>query len=242
MPRCAALILLFAAACLTGSAQSVPFIDQPLVPTAIKDGGPGFTLTVNGGGFVAQSVVLWNGSPVATTYVSSRKLTAQIPASKIASPETAVISVSSGAKLVSSGVFLQVEATRPAVAFTASSVSAVDPQQLALFVFDRQIRKSLRLLLPKKVRNPVARNPKQPACHIIDRLQQAIGFHQLKEDLLEKIFHVRLIGHPLADEIPQPWPFFRDHFGDPPVLLDHRKHAHWLIHPSIPDDGQQPQI
>jgi hypothetical protein len=136
MPRCAALILLFAAACLTGSAQSVPFIDQPLVPTAIKDGGPGFTLTVNGGGFVAQSVVLWNGSPVATTYVSSRKLTAQIPASKIASPETAVISVSSGAKLVSSGVFLQVEATRPAVAFTASSVSAVDPQQLAFGDFN----------------------------------------------------------------------------------------------------------
>ena len=139
MPRCAALILLFAAACLTGSAQSVPFIDQPLVPTAIKDGGPGFTLTVNGGGFVAQSVVLWNGSPVATTYVSSRKLTAQIPASKIASPETAVISVSSGAKLVSSGVFLQVEATRPAVAFTASSVSAVDPQHLARFPAERDV-------------------------------------------------------------------------------------------------------
>jgi hypothetical protein len=40
----------------------VPLISQPLVPDAIAPGGRGFTLTVNGTGFVSGSVVNWNGS------------------------------------------------------------------------------------------------------------------------------------------------------------------------------------
>src|SRR5215467_12663414 len=35
----------------------VPLINQPLVPETAAPGGPGFTLTVNGTGFVAGSVV-----------------------------------------------------------------------------------------------------------------------------------------------------------------------------------------
>ena len=67
------------------SAQNpVPLINQPLVPDATKPGGAGFTLTVNGTGFVSGSVVHWNGNARATTFVSPSKLTATITASDIA--------------------------------------------------------------------------------------------------------------------------------------------------------------
>ena len=48
----------------------VPYINQPLVPDAPAPGGSGFTLTVNGTGFVSGSVVDWNGSARTTTFVN----------------------------------------------------------------------------------------------------------------------------------------------------------------------------
>ena len=56
--------LLFALGASMAAAQSnpVPLINQPLVPDAVAPGGPAFTLTVNGTGFVSASVVNWNGS------------------------------------------------------------------------------------------------------------------------------------------------------------------------------------
>ncbi len=78
----------------TASAQNpVPLIDQPLVPDATAPGGPAFTLTVNGAGFVSASVVNWNGSPRATTFISSSQLTAKILASDIAKASTAAVTV-----------------------------------------------------------------------------------------------------------------------------------------------------
>src|ERR1035437_3200878 len=71
----------------------VPFVDQPLVPDATAPGGPAFTLTVNGTGFVAASVVNWNGSPRATTFVSNHQLTAAILASDIATASSAAVTV-----------------------------------------------------------------------------------------------------------------------------------------------------
>src|SRR6059058_4588347 len=73
----------------TGTANPVPLINQPLVPDAVAPGGAGFTLTVNGTGFVSGSVVNWNGSVRATTFVSSSQLTASILASDIATASTA---------------------------------------------------------------------------------------------------------------------------------------------------------
>src|SRR5438105_14977378 len=46
----------------TTQTNPVPLINQPLVPDAIAPGGAGFTLTVNGTGFVSGSEVNWNGS------------------------------------------------------------------------------------------------------------------------------------------------------------------------------------
>jgi hypothetical protein len=73
----------------------VPTAYQPLVPTSAAPGGPGFTLTVNGTGFMSTSKIRWNGIARNTQFVSASKLTASIPAAAIAHAGTATITVSS---------------------------------------------------------------------------------------------------------------------------------------------------
>ncbi len=70
----------------------VPQLD-PVAPNAVAPGTVGFTLTVSGTGFVSGSSIMWNGSSLATTFVSSSKLFALLPTSKIASVNTASINV-----------------------------------------------------------------------------------------------------------------------------------------------------
>lgn len=64
-----------------------------LAPTNSVTGGPAFSLTVNGTGFIQSSTVLWNGATRATTYVSTTQVTAAIAASDIASAGTANVAV-----------------------------------------------------------------------------------------------------------------------------------------------------
>jgi len=71
----------------------VPSTNQPLVPDTISPGGMGFTLTVNGTGFVPASVVKWNGIARATTYVNGSQLKAAILASDISIASTASVTV-----------------------------------------------------------------------------------------------------------------------------------------------------
>jgi len=87
------LTFLVAGAATAIAQNPVPFVDQPLVPDTIAPGGPALSLTVNGAGFVAGSVVNWNGSPRATTFVSRSKLTATILSSDIATASTATVTV-----------------------------------------------------------------------------------------------------------------------------------------------------
>jgi hypothetical protein len=57
-----------------------------LNPNSATAGDPGFTLTVNGRGYVTGSVVYWNDvlAPLTTTYVNGTKLTASISANLLA--------------------------------------------------------------------------------------------------------------------------------------------------------------
>jgi hypothetical protein len=64
-----------------------------LSPSSTGAGGPEFVLTVDGTNFVAESVVRWNGVNMTTTFVSSSRLTATIPASNIAAAGTAQVTV-----------------------------------------------------------------------------------------------------------------------------------------------------
>ena len=80
------------------SPNPVPFIDDPLVPTSIAPGGTGFTLTVNGTGFVSGSVINWNGSQLTTThFVNSSQLTATVPAANITAAGTVWVTVTNPA-------------------------------------------------------------------------------------------------------------------------------------------------
>jgi hypothetical protein len=91
------LFLLLLATTALAQANPVPFVNQPLVPTSAAPGGAGFTLTVNGGGFVTNSVVTWNGRALATHFVNGTQLTAAVPASEIAAAGTASVMIASPA-------------------------------------------------------------------------------------------------------------------------------------------------
>jgi hypothetical protein len=108
---------------ICGSEVPTPQITS-LSPDQAVAGGAGFTLTVNGSGFIDgtgsdRSVVHWNGSPRATTFVSSTVLTATIPASDIATAGTANVTVVNPGNLTSNTATFTI--TNPAP--TISSIS-----------------------------------------------------------------------------------------------------------------------
>ncbi|MGA3078883.1 MAG: IPT/TIG domain-containing protein, partial [Bryobacteraceae bacterium] len=70
-----------------------PPIVTSLAPPSAIAGGQAFTLTVNGAGFLSGATVQWNGSSLATTYINTSQLTAQVPASLIAAPGSASVAV-----------------------------------------------------------------------------------------------------------------------------------------------------
>jgi hypothetical protein len=106
-------------------AHPVPLINQPLAPAAALPGGAGFTLTVNGTGFASGAEVRWNGTALATTFVSASQLTAAVPASNVASAGTASITVTNpGSGVAASNVvFFDVVQPASAVTFSASTVA-----------------------------------------------------------------------------------------------------------------------
>ncbi len=115
----------FRAANACAQTHPVPLINQPLVPAAALPGGAGFTLTVNGTGFASGAQVRWNGTALATTFVSASQLTASVPASKIATAGTATITVTNpGSGVAASNVvFFEIVQSASAVEFGSSTVA-----------------------------------------------------------------------------------------------------------------------
>ncbi len=68
-----------------------------LNPSSAAAGGPGFTLTVTGTGFVTTSQVKFNGKAETTSFVSSTQVTASISAADIATAATVNVTVTSPA-------------------------------------------------------------------------------------------------------------------------------------------------
>lgn len=96
------LALLAAGGVVVSYAQGVPTITS-ISPNSVTVGGPGFTLTVNGTGFFAGSVVQVNGAGRATTFVSANQLNAAIPAADIATQGTVEITVFNAALAAGGG-------------------------------------------------------------------------------------------------------------------------------------------
>jgi hypothetical protein len=87
------LSLVLVSSTMLAQSNPVPLISQPLVPASVAPGGTGFTLTVNGVGFVSGAAVYWNGSIRPTSLVSSSTVQAQISAADVASVGAASVTV-----------------------------------------------------------------------------------------------------------------------------------------------------
>jgi hypothetical protein len=139
--RCIAslAIALGLASVLSYAQAPVPLINLPLVPDAVAPGGAAFILTVNGTGFVSNSVVNWNRSARATTFVNNSQLTAAITAADIATPSTGwvtVVNPAPGGGTSNVAFFTVTANTGSAVAFTLASSVAVGQSPISVAVGD----------------------------------------------------------------------------------------------------------
>jgi uncharacterized protein (TIGR03437 family) len=91
-----------------------------LSPSSTPAGGPSFTLTVNGSGFASASAVQWNGSALSTAYVSAVQLSAAVPASMIANPGNASVTVVNPGNVASNAASFAITIPTP-------SISALNP-------------------------------------------------------------------------------------------------------------------
>lgn len=125
----------------TAAGNPVPFLNQPLVPGAVAPGGPPFTLTLNGTGFLPASTVDFNGSPLATTFVSAARLTALVPSADIAAAGAASITVvnPSPGGGISNAVLLPVSSPETAVSLSPAAGSPL-PVNLANYVVTGDFR------------------------------------------------------------------------------------------------------
>src|SRR6202012_2604338 len=65
-----------------------------LSSTSAAAGSSAFALTIHGSGFGSGSTVMWNTTALATTFVSATHLTANVPATLLASAGRASLTVS----------------------------------------------------------------------------------------------------------------------------------------------------
>lgn len=77
-----------------GSARPKPLLTS-LAPNSasLAEVQQGLLLTVNGGNFYSNSIVVWNGAALTTTVVSATELQATITTTQISSQGTAQVSV-----------------------------------------------------------------------------------------------------------------------------------------------------
>jgi hypothetical protein len=75
---------------------TAPTISQ-LAPDNMNSGAAAFVLTVNGAHFASNAVINWNSTAQTTTFVTASQITAMIPASDIAAPGSASVTVTNPA-------------------------------------------------------------------------------------------------------------------------------------------------
>jgi hypothetical protein len=87
-----------------GDSNALPFtVNNPvpwvrsLSPSSVVEGGSGPSLTVNGGGFVSTSSVLWSGEPRVTTFLSSNQLQAAITGADVLNAGRVAVAVANPA-------------------------------------------------------------------------------------------------------------------------------------------------
>src|ERR1043165_2682617 len=64
-----------------------------IAPNTVTAGAGDTSVTIDGSGFIASSAVKWNAAALSTTFVSSTKLTAVVPATQLSGSSTDQITV-----------------------------------------------------------------------------------------------------------------------------------------------------
>ena len=117
----------------------VPFLNQPLVPTAVSPGSSDFTLILSGTGFVPGAGIDFNNTGISATFVDSEHLSVTIPADNVATAGTVPVSVinpppGGGASNV---VYFQVAAPETTVTFANAANSPLQvPEPSAIVAAD----------------------------------------------------------------------------------------------------------
>lgn len=111
------------AAYIIQSAASTPTVSS-LSPSSATINGAAFTLTINGTNFDSGATVKWGSTALTTTYVSSTKLTAAVPASLLATAGAVVVSVTTSAGTSAYGAFTVSQALPSVTALSPTSVTA----------------------------------------------------------------------------------------------------------------------
>ena len=76
----------------SGTVNPVPAVSS-ISPASVTVGDPAFILTVTGANFISSSVINWNGTALATTFISATQLTASVSVTLVAVAGTANITV-----------------------------------------------------------------------------------------------------------------------------------------------------
>src|SRR5215471_2702560 len=121
------------------AANPVPWLNQPLIPSAVSPGSPALTLKLGGTGFVPGATVNFNNAPLATTFVDGAHLNAVVPAASLATAGTALVTVANpqpgGGR--SNPVFFQIGAPEASVTFVNARNSPVTiPEPMAAVAAD----------------------------------------------------------------------------------------------------------
>jgi hypothetical protein len=117
-------LLLFSLGCGAGLVQVqgvTPNISQ-IVPKTIAAGSQNQNIKVSGTNFTSDSVILWNGSPLATSVIDSNTLSSAISSTIIATPSTVEVQVQNPVTKASSTP-VPVVITTPATSNLASLLS-----------------------------------------------------------------------------------------------------------------------
>jgi FG-GAP-like repeat/Putative Ig domain len=128
----------------------VPFLNQPLVPTAVSPASAGFTLSVSGAGFMPAATVDFNRVPLTTAFVDTEHLTATVPAANVANAGTIAVTVVNPAPGGGSSnvVYFQVASPETSVSFANAANSPLqipEPNGIAIGDFNEDGKPDLAI-------------------------------------------------------------------------------------------------
>jgi len=106
-------------------------VTTALSPNAAIAGGPAFTLTVNGSGFLTGSSVQWNGMAIPTTFVDATRLTAIVSGELLRASGSAAVTVTNPGGAISNPIPFVIT-TNPAGALLIITASTLPPGKVGV--------------------------------------------------------------------------------------------------------------